>query len=239
MVLSVLHFAHQKWAEDVLSRCGDMLANGSLTGAVQASLCVYDCSDEFLKAFCENWCPSINTLIILQGELSISLWDLLELGGLSVTGRLFDELVPTAECLSQSLSDEVRIPESCGFLLSGYHYLAAQSFDGRVSISAWMAFGTIFFGLTHPFDILWVGVDLEDEVYCAAFLACWLCFFVLPVEPLDLIRSSVFNMASFIANGLRVGLTSPVASWIYKSLSQISLSDNPSAAPECFHAHSL
>ncbi|GAA0150100.1 hypothetical protein LIER_09114 [Lithospermum erythrorhizon] len=31
----------------------------------------------------------------------------------------------------------------------------------------------------HPFDILRVGVDLEEEVYCATFLACWLHVFVL------------------------------------------------------------
>ncbi|GAA0168595.1 hypothetical protein LIER_40600 [Lithospermum erythrorhizon] len=129
-----------EWAEDVLSRCGDMLSNTSLTGAVQASLCVYDCSDKFLKAFCKNWFPSTNTLIIPQGQSSISLWDLLELGGTSVTGHFFDKLVPTIKYLSQSLSDKARIPESCRFLLLDYHYLAAQSPDGRVSISAWIGF---------------------------------------------------------------------------------------------------
>ncbi|GAA0158309.1 hypothetical protein LIER_43441 [Lithospermum erythrorhizon] len=74
-----------------------MLTSASLTEAVQVSLCFYDCSDEFLKAFCENWCPSTNTLIIPQGELSMSLWDLLELEGIFVTGRLFDEVVPTVD----------------------------------------------------------------------------------------------------------------------------------------------
>ncbi|GAA0173078.1 hypothetical protein LIER_26770 [Lithospermum erythrorhizon] len=96
--------------------------------------------DEFTKAFCENWCPSTNTLIIPQGELSIYLWDLLELGGFFVTGRLFDKAVPPTECLSQSLNDEAWILESYRFLLSGYHYLAAQSPNGRVSISAWIGF---------------------------------------------------------------------------------------------------
>ncbi|GAA0145044.1 hypothetical protein LIER_05329 [Lithospermum erythrorhizon] len=44
-------------------------------------------------------------------------------------------------------------------------------------------------------------------------------------------------MASFMANGYRVSLAPPVLSCIYRSLSQISLSDNPSIALECFHAH--
>ncbi|GAA0141377.1 hypothetical protein LIER_02531 [Lithospermum erythrorhizon] len=128
-----------EWTEDVLYRCGT-LADAFLTETVQASLCVYDCLDELLKFFCEHWCPSTNTLIIPKGELSISLWDLLNLGGLSVTGRLFDEVVPMAECLSQSLSEEARLPTSCRFLPSSYHYLAVQSPDGRVSTFAWISF---------------------------------------------------------------------------------------------------
>ncbi|GAA0152812.1 hypothetical protein LIER_11198 [Lithospermum erythrorhizon] len=117
-----------------------MLASVFLAEAVQSSLCIYNCSNEVLKAFCEYWCPSTNTLIIPQGKLSISLWDLLDLGGLSVTGRLFDEVVPTAECLSQSLGEEARIPVSCKFLLLGYHYLATQSLDGGVFASTWITF---------------------------------------------------------------------------------------------------
>ncbi|GAA0174628.1 hypothetical protein LIER_27977 [Lithospermum erythrorhizon] len=46
----------------------------------------------------------------------------------------------------------------------------------------------------HPFDVFRVGLDLEEEVYYAAFLSCWLCVFVLPAEPLDLIHASVFKM---------------------------------------------
>ncbi|GAA0168735.1 hypothetical protein LIER_23386 [Lithospermum erythrorhizon] len=207
-----------------------MLANASLTGSVQASLCVYDCSDELLKAFCKNWCPSTNTLIIPQGELSVSLWDLLELGGLSVTGCLFDEAVPTAE--------------SCRFFLSGYE--AVDQSNSKVASlnmcprrssvvehSPWVSTNK------NSFDVLKVGIDLEEELYCATFLSCRLCVFVLPAEPLDLIHASVFKMGSFMANGSKVSLAPPVLACIYRGLSQISLSNNPSAAPECFPAHYL
>ncbi|GAA0138455.1 hypothetical protein LIER_00202 [Lithospermum erythrorhizon] len=244
-----------------------------LTKAVQASLCVYDYSNEFLKAFCEHCYPSTNTLIIPQGELSISLWDLLDLGGLSATSSLFDEVVPTAKCFSQSLHDDARIPMSYRFLFSGYHYLVAQSLDERVSTSAWISFwnrslrsyvgyeatdrstskGTSLNIFPHkssmlehrswdtadryPFYTLRVSVDLEEEVYCAGFLYCWLCVFVLHVEPLGFIRASVFKMASFTANGSRVSLAPPVLTCIYRSLSQISFFDNPSIVSKCFPAH--
>ncbi|GAA0183258.1 hypothetical protein LIER_42368 [Lithospermum erythrorhizon] len=166
-------------------------------------------------------------LSFLKENLSISLWDLLDLGGLSVTGLLFDEVVPTSKCLSQSLDEEDRLPMSCKFLLSGYHYLAGQSLDGRVSIFAWISLWNrslrSYVGYEaadrssprvaslhvcpckssvvnprmwdsadkHPFDVLRVSADLEEEVHWAAFLATWLCVFVLPAEPLDLIRASI------------------------------------------------
>ncbi|GAA0150429.1 hypothetical protein LIER_09375 [Lithospermum erythrorhizon] len=86
----------------------------------------------------------------------------------------------------------------------------------------------------YPFDVLEVDANLEEEVYCAAFLSCWLCVFVLPVEPLGFIRASMFKMSSIMAKGSRVSLAPPVLACIYRSLSQISLFDNPSTAQECF-----
>ncbi|GAA0152815.1 hypothetical protein LIER_37568 [Lithospermum erythrorhizon] len=134
-----------------------MLASVVLTEAVQASLCVYYyCSDEFIKAFYEHWCPSINTLIIPQGELSFFLWDLLDLGGLSLTGRLFHEVFPMVECLFQSLSDEARMHVSCRFLLSGNHYLATQSLDRKVSASVWI-------GLWNHSLRSYVGCEVADR----------------------------------------------------------------------------
>ncbi|GAA0166248.1 hypothetical protein LIER_21445 [Lithospermum erythrorhizon] len=170
-----------------------MLANPSLTKDVEGSLCIYDSSYEFLKAFCENWCPCTSTLVIPQGELSMSLWDLLELRVASLN-----------VCPRKS-----SVVEQCPWDSAN----------------------------RHPFDVLRVGVDLEEEVYCAAFLSCWLCVFVLPAEPLDLICASVFKMAIFMANGLKVNLEALVLTCIYRILSQISLFDNPSAALECFPTH--
>ncbi|GAA0145170.1 hypothetical protein LIER_05423 [Lithospermum erythrorhizon] len=187
-----------EWAEDILSHYSGILDGALLSDVVLASLCFYDCSDAFLKAFCDSWCRSTNTLIIPPGELSISLWELLELGGLPVTGHLFDEVVPIAECLSPTLDSDARLPRSCRFLLLSSHRLASHFLDSIV---------------------------YEENVYCAAFLSCWLCVFVLPVEPLFFIRASVFKMASILAKGSRVSLAPPVLAYIYRSLSQISLSE--------------
>ncbi|GAA0161109.1 hypothetical protein LIER_39166 [Lithospermum erythrorhizon] len=124
-----------EWAEDILSRCSSVLSTAHLEKGIQASLYVYDCSDAMLKVFCEYLNPSTNSLLTGVGELSISLWDLYKLGGLSITGQIFDEVVPSAECLSLAFSAKDRIPKSCAFLLQAYHHLSSSSVDGLVLIT--------------------------------------------------------------------------------------------------------
>ncbi|KAL2900285.1 E3 ubiquitin-protein ligase TRIM71 [Bienertia sinuspersici] len=83
-----------EWTEDVLSRYGDILELCSVRNAVYASLYSYDKDTNILHAFCESWCPSTNTLHTMASEFSISLWDLYKLGGLPISGRIYDEAVP-------------------------------------------------------------------------------------------------------------------------------------------------
>ncbi|KAH0764908.1 hypothetical protein KY285_000779 [Solanum tuberosum] len=67
--------------------------------AVYVSLFTYDRNSNILQAFCEAWCPKINTLLTSAGELSIYLWDLHILGGLPIWGSLYEEIVPEASNL--------------------------------------------------------------------------------------------------------------------------------------------
>ncbi|XP_012828660.1 PREDICTED: uncharacterized protein LOC105949899 [Erythranthe guttata] len=66
------------------------------------------------------------------------------------------------------------------------------------------------------FSKLKIGNDLRTETYLSAFLACWLCTFVLPTDSPDTIRPSTFKMASLMASGRKVGLAVPVLASIYK-----------------------
>ncbi|KAL0439223.1 UNVERIFIED_CONTAM: hypothetical protein Slati_2405300 [Sesamum latifolium] len=78
------------------SRAKDKLRLIKAYDVVYASLFTYDHNFNVIKAFCEVWCPLTNTLLTSAGELSISLWDLHDLAGLSMTGYLYDEVVPNA-----------------------------------------------------------------------------------------------------------------------------------------------
>ncbi|KAL0300052.1 UNVERIFIED_CONTAM: hypothetical protein Sangu_3142700 [Sesamum angustifolium] len=65
------------------------------------------------------------------------------------------------------------------------------------------------------FAKLCIKRSLKEEVYLAAYLACWLCVFVLPGKDVNSIRPSTFKMASLMANGRRVNLAIPILATCY------------------------
>ena len=88
------------------------------------------------------------------------------------------------------------------------------------------------------FDLLGVkDRDLQEELYLAAFLSCWLCKFALPRLPPHLIRPSIFKIASIMATGDVFCLAIPVLTSIYHGHHQISTSTNLKDVEACFPMH--
>ncbi|GAA0155162.1 hypothetical protein LIER_12948 [Lithospermum erythrorhizon] len=88
-----------------------------------------------------SWSSAQEKAIYLEGpyqDSSNPLVDMSELGGLPLTGHLFDEVVPTTECLSPTLDGDARVPRSFRFLLLAYYSLASQSPNGTLFVSAWI-----------------------------------------------------------------------------------------------------
>ncbi|TYK08451.1 uncharacterized protein E5676_scaffold654G00670 [Cucumis melo var. makuwa] len=73
-----------EWLELAVARNTTILKRARLFDVVMASMYTYDCNSDIVRAFCEAWCPSTNTLHTSAGEMSISLWDLWVLGGLPI-----------------------------------------------------------------------------------------------------------------------------------------------------------
>ncbi|KAL0362209.1 UNVERIFIED_CONTAM: hypothetical protein Scaly_1176100 [Sesamum calycinum] len=87
------------------------------------------------------------------------------------------------------------------------------------------------------FTKLCIERSLKEEVYLAAYLACWLCLFVLPGNDVNSIRPSTFKMASLMANGRRVNLAIPVLASIYEGLNTIATSPKPAGTSHSFPIH--
>ncbi|KAL0444086.1 UNVERIFIED_CONTAM: hypothetical protein Slati_2131300 [Sesamum latifolium] len=220
--------------EDVLSRCGKRLCLISAYDVVYASLFTYDHNSDIIKAFCEAWCPLTNTLLTSVGELSISLWDLHDLAGLPMTGCLYDEVVPSA--LELTGADEKGAIK--------YHLPPPRKEKKTVRPkSTHNPLGDI---TTHKrwstaeealFEKLCIKENLKEEVYLAAYLACWLCTFVLPSKDVNSICPSTFKMASMMANGQRVSLAIPVLASIYEGLNIFASSSRPARTSPSFPVH--
>uniref|UniRef100_A0A2N9GRV8 Aminotransferase-like plant mobile domain-containing protein n=1 Tax=Fagus sylvatica TaxID=28930 RepID=A0A2N9GRV8_FAGSY len=90
-----------------------------------------------------------------------------------------------------------------------------------------------------PFRILKVSEKAKEETWLAALLSCWLGEFVFPSKEANLIRPSIFKVASSMARGKKYCLAVPVLATIYKGLNDIASSSIPSKCDTTFPAHYL
>ncbi|KAG9450068.1 hypothetical protein H6P81_010033 [Aristolochia fimbriata] len=97
-----------------------------------------------MRSFSEVWCSSTNTIFTREGELSISLWDLYRLGGLPLSGSVYDEATPMVADFTQSRS--MPLPESLQYLFLAYYRLFCRlktsDLEGfsEVPMSEWVSF---------------------------------------------------------------------------------------------------
>nr|GLL16876.1 uncharacterized protein LOC105973838 [Ipomoea trifida] len=237
-----------EWAEDVL--------NLFLRGNV-----------DIVQAFCEAWCPRTNTLITSSDEMSISLRDLYMLGGLTLFGDIYDERIPNALDLNKgSYTCCAHLFEAFFHLTQQENHTtfiqasrwidfwcrktrrypappprkenkksrpkATHNPSGILETAPrWSHVSKA------PFVELNIPPNLEQEVYLAAFLACWLCTFALPGDPTATIRPETFNMACRMARGIKVCLAPPVLASIYYGLNSISESFSPGQIGTPFPIH--
>ena len=89
------------------------------------------------------------------------------------------------------------------------------------------------------FDNLGIAETNVKDTYLAAFLACWLCKFVLPWGGVNLICSRVFKVASKMAQGETFSLVVPVLANMYNGLNEIACSSKPGTNASIFPIHYL
>jgi hypothetical protein len=123
-----------EWLEDIFSRNKKTLTDAKIYGAVRASLFTYDRNVHAMQAFFEYWCPATNTLHTSVGEISITLWDLCQIGGLPLFESFYDEVVPSAKEMSS-------LPSSCEYLFAAFHHLSLK-LGGPDSVTSieWVGF---------------------------------------------------------------------------------------------------
>jgi len=128
--------------EQVLACFDQHLRDCSQYQVVYVSLYSYSHDAYVLCAFCKSWCPTTNTFPTLSGDLSISLWDLDQLGGLSLYYQIYDETIPNSHIFSHRDKQGYRvIPSSSDFLFATFSCLEkAHSHEKGLTAETWVDF---------------------------------------------------------------------------------------------------
>lgn len=179
-------------------------------GAIYCSLGDYSVSPPLLRSLLEKWDPNTNTFLFSCGERTITLLDMHQIAGLPLDGDPYEEFVPPLHELESSL---LLYPKFLSRLLDIWNHLAINN---NVGFKDWCDF---FHNRKH--DCFIIDSQEDERIYTAAFIALWLCQFVV-VGGGPYVRPGVLVMASWIVLGRRISLGPPALCSLYYSLRLIS-----------------
>ena len=178
------------WVASLHSKYQSIWKESGIYEAIMCSKYSICKHQDLILGLAEKWCPKTNTFIFSWGEATVTLEDMMALGGYSVLGN---------PVLSPLITKEME--EIHEILLEGYTTVAKTNSIAYVGLHAW---------LEH---FMGSGSKFEHE----AFLSYWLCKFVFPM-PLYRIERQNFPIAILLARGTRIALAPAVLSSIYSDL---------------------
>ncbi|KAL0399244.1 UNVERIFIED_CONTAM: hypothetical protein Sradi_2267700 [Sesamum radiatum] len=178
----------RSWVQTMHSRYSSVWKDAGIYDAVMGSIYKIQRDEDLVFGIAERWCSETNTFFFPWGESTITLEDMLILGGFSVVGGPVSLPLETNELLEiENILEENR------------RNLARPGTDRHAQwLNLFMESGSVF----------------EHE----AFISLWLSRFVFPGNHLDGISSHVFSIAIHLARGRRLALGPAVLACIYRDL---------------------
>ncbi|KAL8093395.1 hypothetical protein AgCh_035316 [Apium graveolens] len=176
------------WVHNLKPKYQEIWKQAGIFEAILASTYKIPRNKEVICSLAERWCAETNTFVFPWGEVTITLEDVMFLGGYSVLGALFLTPLPD-ECIG--IFDSLK---------NSYHEVRLGC-DGHASSSRWMEY------------FMCSGKDLEHE----AFLAMWLSRFVLPCSSSEIVIRD-FAVAVHLSRGNRIALAPVILASIYMDL---------------------
>ncbi|XP_057434223.1 protein MAIN-LIKE 2-like [Lotus japonicus] len=177
-----------RWVDALCLRYAAVWKKVGIFEAIMSTKCsiVKNCDLAFGVA--EKWCSKTNTFVFPWGEATITLEDVMVLGGYPVLGDPVFTSLP---------NQEMREVEEKLILARKEPWKSKQ---GKPRASAWID------------TFMNSGSEMEHE----AFLATWLSVFVFPHE--YLVKKCLFPIAILLARGNPIALAPAVLASIYKDL---------------------
>jgi hypothetical protein len=122
--LPLIYHGHQlDWTRYILARERDILCSSGVYSYIFLSIFRYRIDTPWLRAFCERWNYSTNTLFIDDRELTPTLWEIRQLTDLSVFDHYYDEFLLSKDDLRDSSLHPASLREVCKIYdhLRGHH----------------------------------------------------------------------------------------------------------------------
>jgi len=178
-----------KWVDELQLRYESVWKKAGIFEPIMSTKSCIIKNQDLVCGIVEKWCCETNTFVFLFGEATITLEDVIVLGGYSLFG------LPVFAQLEDQEMREV------GQKLINIESQERISKGMAPSTSVWM-------------DIF---IDKGSEIEHEAFLATWLSIFVFP-HKYSLVKSSLFPTAVHLARGNPISLATAVLASLYKDL---------------------
>ncbi|XP_022717925.1 uncharacterized protein LOC111276446 [Durio zibethinus] len=178
------------WVVEMASLHESTWKKAGIFEAIMNSTYQINRNNDLVFGVAEKWCHETKSFLFPWGEATITLEDVMLLGGYSLLGS------PVFTPVETEKMEETREK------LNNARKEINRSASKKVSHNLWM----------RKF------INSDSEVEHEAFLALWLSRFVLP-SSFDVVAESVFPIAIHLARGTRIALAPAVLAKIYRDLS--------------------
>ncbi|WJX37748.1 hypothetical protein P8452_25482 [Trifolium repens] len=179
-----------KWVDQLKPKYESVWKKAGIFEAIMSTKSHIIKNQDLVYGVVEKWCCETNTFVFPFGEATITLEDVMVLGGYSLFGS------PISKPLKGQEMKEVE--QKLNLARSQLH----KTKSGAPRTSLWM-------------DIF---IDRGSEIEHEAFLATWLSIFVFPHNRM-LVKSCLFPIAVRLARGNTIALAPSVLASLYKDLS--------------------
>ncbi|KAL8166952.1 hypothetical protein V2J09_008451 [Rumex salicifolius] len=186
----------KSWVQNLCSAHQSTWKKAGIYDAIMASKYPIKRQDNLILELASRWCSKTNTFIFPWGEATITLEDVMVLGGFSVTGVT---TLKTPKNDAKLLEIEERLQIARKEIQRGKSRKASQS--------QWMM------------KFMEKKCDIEHE----AFLLYWLSRFVFPVSTSEVINRKIFHIAIQLSRGIKFALARPVLGMLYKELTAMNI----------------
>lgn len=183
----------KSWVESMHSLHQSVWKQAGIHDALLNSIYTIHRDNRVIYGFAEKWCPETKTFVLPWGEVTITLEDMMILGGYSVMG---DPVSVSVESQQQQLQLEKLI-------------------QARQQLTRSKAQKACQHGWLKKF------MDSGCEIEHQAFLALWLSRFVFPSSSSSggTISNNVFPIAILLARGTKIAFAPALLATLYRDLS--------------------